>query len=274
MRSARREWDTETMPIDVVVGLEDLEKRTRRQNLARRVMNSVDAAIPEHRVLCLLDGVDCEYLKDASGGVNRGGCFQDPEPEVRQHVLGRLQKLGGPESLAAYQTLIYLHGSTCSTDVGLSMTLAHEFQHLKQSIGVPPVYVASILVGKCDELIRARALIWPDVPHEREARIISKRVTEMLFGPEAVRTYLDQRITDSVSKMNAATSERDKNRWRIDAADWLFIQRVDASVNYDFALEIRELYPRLREFRYALERTRDCFAEFRAVDLEPLFSGA
>jgi hypothetical protein len=233
----------------------------------------VDAAIPEHRVLCLLDGVDCQYLKDESGGVNRGGCFHDPQPEVRQHVLDRLQELGESALKAAYQTLIYLHGSTCTTDAGLSMTLAHEYQHVKQSIGMRPVFVASFLMGRCDELVSARALIWSDVPHEREARIVSKRVAEKVVGADVVRTYIDERITNAVSNMNAAVNERDKNRWRVDAADWLFIQRVDAGVNYDFARETEELYPTLRLFKRALENTRDCHPELGVVDLEPLFRG-
>ena len=74
--------------------------------------------------------------------------------------------------------------------------------------------------------------------------------------------------------MNAAVTGRDKDRWGRDAADWLFIRRVDADVNYDFVRETQELYPTLRRFRCALEKARDYFPDFRGVDLEPLFGGA
>ena len=193
------------MTVDIVVGVRDPQERSRLQDLASQVIRLVDAPIPEARMLCLLDGVDCQYLKDQTGGVNRGIHSDDPDPEMRRFVRDRLRELGEPESRAEYQTLVYLHGTTCSTDVGLAMTLAHEYQHFKQSIGMRPVYVASFLIGKCDELLGERALIWSDVPHEREWRIVSKRVAVVEFGTEVVRRYKDRQITDAGSKMNAAT---------------------------------------------------------------------
>jgi hypothetical protein len=261
------------MSVDIVVGVLDPEERSRRQVLASRVIGLVDAPTPERRVLCLLDGVDCPHLKAQTGGVNRGVHFDDPGPEERQYVLDRLQELGEPESLTGYQTLVYLHGTTCSTDVGLGITLAHEFQHLKQSTGMRPEYVASRVIGKCDEVVRARGLIWSDVPHEREARIVSKRVAVTVFGAETVQTYIDRQITDGVSKMNAALIGIDKEPWSSDTADWLFIRRVDADLAYDLVQETRELYPTLRRFRNALEETRHDYPDLRSVDLGPLFSG-
>jgi hypothetical protein len=152
------------------------------------------------------------------------------------------------------------------------MTLAHELQHLKQSVGIRPEYVASQLIGRCDEIVGERALIWSDVPHEREARIVSKRVATVVFGAEAVRAYVDRQLSDAVSKMNATSSEKDKERWSNDAADWLFIRRVNGDLEYDFVRETRELYPNLGRFRRELEATQR-FLGLSGVDLTPLFKG-
>src|ERR1700734_1568867 len=104
------------MPVDIVVGVLDHQETSRLQDLASRVIGLVDAPIPEARTLCLLDGVDCQYLKGQTGGVNRGIHSDDPDPEMRQHVRDRLRELGEPKSRAEDQSLVYLHGTTCSTD--------------------------------------------------------------------------------------------------------------------------------------------------------------
>jgi hypothetical protein len=118
----------------------------------------------------------------------------------------------------------------------------------------------------------AHALIWSDVPHEREARIVSKRVATRVFGTDTVREYVDRQISDAVSKMNAASSEKDKALWSNDAADWLFIRRVSGDLDYDLVREIRELYRNPGRFRRELEATQR-FLGLGGVDLTTLFNG-
>jgi hypothetical protein len=265
-------WNTESMSVDILVAEHDHQEKDRRRALALRVMTLVDVPTPDYQVLCFLDSEDSRYLKSQNGEVNRGIHFDDPDPEVRHCVLGRLETLNEPERRADYRSLVYLHGSTCSTDVGLCITLAHELQHLKQSVGIRPEYVASQLIGRCDEIVCAHALIWSDVPHEREARIVSKRVATRVFGTDTVREYVDRQISDAVSKMNAASSEKDKELWSNDAADWLFIRRVSGDLDYDLVREIRELYRNLGRFRRELEATQRFFG-LGGVDLTTLFNG-
>jgi hypothetical protein len=260
------------MPVDIIVAARDYGEKNRRLALAQLVMSLVDVPTPDQRALCFLDNEDCRYLKSVTRGVNRGYHADDPDREIHSYVRDRLDALGESQR-ENYKSLVYLHGTTCSTDVGLCMTLAHEFQHLKQSIGIVPEYVVCRLIGKCNEIVREHALIWSDIPHEREARIVSKRVATTALGTEAVRTYVDREISDAVSKMKAASTEEDEEAWSNDAADWLFIRRVSTDLEYDFVRETRLLYPALCRFQGPLEETQRLFSDLGGVDLATLFSG-
>ena len=79
----------------------------------------------------------------------------------------------------AFDDFIYLHGSTCSSAMGLTMTLAHELQHFIQHSQQTRLWAANSLIPKLKKAtIRALGLRWCDIPHEREARIVSSRYLE------------------------------------------------------------------------------------------------
>ncbi len=79
--------------------------------------------------------------------------------------------------------LIYLYGSTCADEVGLVIVLAHELQHAIQHANVRKPWALNGLVLKLDtNVFDALKLTWADIPIEREARIVSKRMAVHLFG--------------------------------------------------------------------------------------------
>jgi hypothetical protein len=99
-------------------------------------------------------------------------------------------------------------------------------------------------------------------PHEREARVVSKRTAENLFGAEVVRQYIDTKIAECV---NAG-----------DAADWEFVQGIDTSIPYDLAGETKLFFQQLKPYRPELEKqlqTEVNDSHFKSVDLDTLFDG-
>jgi hypothetical protein len=135
-----------------------------------------------------------------------------------------------PNGSPAFDDFIYLHGSTCSNDVGLTMTLAHEVQHFMQRTHRTRLWAANTLIPNLTKAtIHALDLKWCDVPHEREARVVSKRVAGALFGVETVRNYIDSKIAERVTAA--------------DAADWQCIQGLSTSTPYDLAGETEVFFP-------------------------------
>lgn len=173
------------------------------------------------------------------------------------------------EDLAGFDSLVYLHGSSCTNDIGLTMTFAHELQHIIQYSAAPKLLAENMLVIETLRYLErsdfeALGLRMCDVPHEREARIVAKRVAESLHGVEAVRQYIDGRRRAFVTEQ--------------DAADWDCIQGLVASDGYDLAAETKAFFPKLNSCRVALERTLSALQtndpEFGEIDLDALLNGA
>jgi len=80
--------------------------------------------------------------------------------------------LSGPKW--PFASVIYLHGSTCEKDVGLTITFAHELQHFLQYANERRLWaVNSLLVNLPNLPTEDLKAIW-DFPIEREARIVAK----------------------------------------------------------------------------------------------------
>ena len=125
------------------------------------------------------------------------------------------------EQMVAFDNLIYVRYDTCSDTVGCAITYAHELQHFLQHGHTPSLWaVNSALYHNLGAFDATATPI--DIPHEREANIISKRVAEKLCGEEAVRKYAQERILF----MEAA-------REPVQAARWVFFRDVPSSADYD-----------------------------------------
>jgi hypothetical protein len=141
----------------------------------------------------------------------------------------------GDGSLAwPFASIIYLHGSTCESDIGLALSFAHELQHFLQYSQKKSVWAMNTLLI---DLRNEEFKVWWDFPIEIEARVIAKRVAEELFGTKPVNEYILARIAAQITDN--------------DVEDWRFVQGIDAAVLYDLAEATKPLVQRHRQ---ALEK--------------------
>lgn len=235
--------------ISLHVKSSDEGSRKHREEIANRVCKYFTPNLPpELRVLCYLDDRDDCWLKEQWGGhSNRGihwpirGHGLAAWPQDMWHTIAPINPQSGEISWP-YISVVYLHGSTCDSDVQLVMTLSHELQHFLQFVTDRRLWAIHTLLANLPHLPTHNLKRWFDLPNEREARIVAKRVAESLFG----RAAIDEHI---VEMMAARNSEED-------AADWEFIQRIDPSSNYDL---IQNTIPLVDEYRQALEKLKTKF---------------
>lgn len=259
------------MPPTVRVKSNGIAVRAQREAAAQRVIAHFGDQLPDLRLLCFFDDNDWQPFKDHFGKANRG--FYGPikensfsRPTWPNYVMECIFVEDPPASLRkrAFDHVIYLHGSACTNEVGLTLTFAHELQHFLQHSNVLRLWAENSLIQHLPKsVIDALGLKWSDIPTEREARIVSKRTAENLLGAELVRQYIDTKITDAIDAD--------------DAADWGFVQGLVTSTPYDLAGETQLIFQRLKNYRSELgellqEVKND--SDFKGVDLHTLLDGA
>jgi hypothetical protein len=239
------------MPLTLIIRSAGEDVRKHHEALAQRVVASLGLQSPARRLLVLLDDEDWQAFKAENGIANRGfyARIRPGHPHWRiapRYILDSVFVGGAP----AYDDFVYLHGTTCADDIALTMTLAHELQHFIQHADKTPLWAANGLVPNLDKTaIAALGLRWCDIPHEREARIVSKRIAEDLFGPDAVRQHVDARIASPVTEQ--------------DGIDWKCIRELAVSTPYDLAHETKLFFPRLKDYSGQLQAA---LAHFQASD--------
>jgi hypothetical protein len=208
---------------------------------AQRVLAYFGDSLARSAVLCFLDDVDWRRFKIEIGAANRGvftvvrkntfdGDFYPPY--FKNSIL-----VGGKH---LFDYAIYLHGSTCANEVGLTMTLAHELQHAIQHASIRQLWAANTLVNELDRtVIDATKLEWKDIPIEREARIVSKRAALQLHSEKPVEQYIDANIAANITPA--------------DVADWRFIRTLTSASSVDLVCETHLLFQRLKGYRPKLE---------------------
>src|ERR1035437_2702780 len=149
-------------------------------------------------------------------------CFLHPPEDVS--VDARF------EDRIAFDDLIYIRPSTC-TDIntGLVTTYAHELQHFIRDAAMPRLM-------DVDEVLRRYlkeepSTIATDIPSEREANIVSKRVAEIVCGVEDVRRFAEERIA-VMEKAGEQDEDARKERDR-----WIFFREVPSSTKYDYVAD-------------------------------------
>jgi hypothetical protein len=262
MSSETNDTREETVEVWAIIhAISDNERiRAHREELARRVAAVVDRnSNPDRvaRVVCILDNQDHAYLKEEFGSqANRGihwpiqGRGVSLWPYYTHNLIAPPIGLYGDVSWP-YISVVYLHGSTSETDIGLTLTLAHELQHFLQYSQNRALWAANILLMN---LRSEEFKVWWDFPIEIEARITAKRVAEELFGKEAVHDYIMSRIEARVTDN--------------DAEDWRFVQHIDTGAPYDL---FESTSPLVRGHREELDRLlagKGVEQDFAAVDLD------
>jgi hypothetical protein len=261
------------MSVEIAVIGNDATVTAQRRARADSVVAAFSGVLPDRRLLCYLDTDDCLRLKKRYGKAQRGlympvanGPMWTLFPEaVGYYVRGnRTTSTLGPDPRPEFDHLIYLHGSTCLNEVGMTMTFAHELQHFIQhenSLELWAVNTVAIeMLRYHKSAYRTLSIQWCDIPIEREARIVAKRIAERIFGSEAVAQYVSAKRDEFVTEQ--------------DAADWTCIGGLDATTPYDLATETRLFFPRLGNYASELKAAQGRLGRgFPGVDLDPLLNG-
>lgn len=212
---------------------DDAEVVRHREDLARQILDYFDqhALLPDWRVICLLDDRDFQELKLRAGEANRGIhlCLEKAALPglIPQRFWGALRPVDRAtmKCLSVFDSVVYLHGSTCEADIGLTLSLAHELRHSFQYSTEPQICAANTMLRYLPEPSSRNFTVWWDLPIERDARLVAKATAEAIFGPLAVENFLRTR------GKSAITEE--------DGKDWLFVLSIDTSAPYSFIAETR-----------------------------------
>lgn len=241
------------MPIVVEVKHPDLREKLARQADALRVIGRLGSLPAGLRLLAFFDDTDAAFFRNELGEQNRG-FFKPLRGQTGawpQYLKDHLLACGSFQGPAAwlFDSLIYLHGTTCDDPVGRVMTFAHELQHFVQYGLGRDVWAAS-------EVFRPHLPAF-EIPIEREARIVSKCIAEDLCGPEAVKQYIDRGIDAAEKRLASLKADdplrQDTKNWQDAADDWRFIQQIEAAAFYDLSARTKLAFDRFPELRDVLE---------------------
>jgi hypothetical protein len=143
------------------------------------------------------------------------------------------------EDTVAFDNLIYIRDATCrDVEVGFVMTYAHELQHFVQHGYTPKLSaVNSVLYQNLKQF--EPGIIAIDIPHEREANIVSKRVAETVCGVAVVREYAEQQIK-FMERMGEAEQK----------ARWVFFRDIPSSTACDL---LQETLPFVEKYRNSMD---------------------
>jgi hypothetical protein len=190
------------MPVTLRVKSDDNALRAQREAVAQRVLARLVDSLPTSRLLCFLDDDDPPGLKLAFGAANRGFygpvCDSTPMPDWPEYVTNCIFFDDGVSLLRPrlIDDLVYVYGSAWTSAAGVTMTLAHELQHAIQHANVRTLWAVNSLIRQLPKTVIERLrLEWADIPIEREARIVAKRIALDLCGEQAVSAYIEKRIS-------------------------------------------------------------------------------
>jgi hypothetical protein len=167
-------------------------------------------------------------------------CFFHPlETLTMRHTLPSF------EEMVAFDSLIYIRSSTCNDSTGLVECYAHELQHFVQYGRTPRLWaVNSVLYQNLKPLEPASVVT--DIPTEREANIVSKRVAEKVCGVEKVNKFAEERVRF----MDECGQHEERDRW-------IFFRDIPSSTPFnllDATLPLVEKYRRVLDFRMDVEK--------------------
>ncbi len=115
------------------------------------------------------------------------------------------------------------------------MVFAHELQHFVQYGFKRRFWAESKLVRELPKQVQEKEqLNRPDIPHEREARIVAKRVGVRLCGEDAVNRYIDRMINEAQKRcIDQTISESATKMKMLEIEDLRFSRKLDSEIPYD-----------------------------------------
>ena len=116
----------------------------------------------------------------------------------------------------------YLAHGVSKSSTAAVITFAHEMQHLVQYEFSHKVYLASDYVKRILTAEDDRFRPW-NSPHEHEALLISKKVSEVILGQKIVRRFAEERRVEAEKEQQWNESEK----WRF------FLDELNAHESFD-----------------------------------------
>jgi hypothetical protein len=166
-------------------------------------------------------------------------CFFHP---IENFTRSPLDKMPSFEQMVAFDNLIFIRDSTCLDPTGFVTTYAHKLQHFLQHGHTPRLAVVNSDLYFNMKRFAPSSMV-TDVPNEREANIVSKRVAEAICGTAAVRAFAEERI----GFMETVNEPDQRERW-------IFFRDVPASTEYDF---LAETIPLVEKYKGQIEFSID-----------------
>ena len=184
------------MPYSIRVQANDDADGAKCRALAESVIAEFGDKLSGANVLCFLDDQEFDGLRRHVGVANRGmftpiertfDTWDSPWPQYVRDIIF----VDDPASLNVrkqqlFDELVYLHGSTCETEVGLIMTLAHELQHVVQHTTDWRLWATNTAPVRTfpRRIFQSAGLKMCDIPIELEARIVSKASPQNSANPK------------------------------------------------------------------------------------------
>ncbi len=197
-------------------------KESTLKPLCRRVEAQLD--LPAGRLCRYFAGSDDEYLT--------------ANPRFGRHFRGF-------HATVAYRNFLPKYNSTCDDPTGLVECYAHELQHFVQHGRTPRLSAAnSVLTDNLKRLEPTSTVI--DIPTEKEANIVSKRVTETVCGVEEVKRFAEERVRF----MDECGEHEERDRW-------IFFRDTPASTSFnllDATLPLVAKYKGVLDFRMDVDK--------------------
>jgi hypothetical protein len=203
-------------------------------SLCEEVFLAFGDELPERRVICLLDDANTLELDKALGTYFRGFHYPLLEYGYSRLPLQITQMFLDPYTKThEFDTLIYLHSRSITSEISIIFTLAHEIQHLIQYGNYKKLWTADYLIRELCKLDPTLGLTkWSDFPSEVDAVLKSKKIAVQLRGDHQVEEFA------SVQIANLAGTEEETR--------WSYIRGASTSENSRFALSTDELVQRYR----------------------------
>lgn len=145
--------------------------------------------------------------------------------------------------MLAFQHFIYIRRATCNDVTGFVLTLAHELQHVSQYIKTKKMLAANSLLyqqlaRKIDPNTSLKAI---DIPHEKEANIVSKGIAEIVCDKEAVAAFATAQIKHFAELVRCGDREAEGEQYR-----WEVFQKLVTSEPFDLEAETIRLFNQYR----------------------------
>src|ERR1700683_4921469 len=148
-----------------------------REDVCQRILSKFSPALAastaDQRVLCLIDDEDFYPRKHGESATNRGNRFDVRGvylpaflPDYFVNLVLQVSAWPSLHREDLCDQVVYLHGSTCETDIGLTLTFAHELQHVVQKVSAPSLFEVNERLQERDQLWSHYFTEWWHLPVE------------------------------------------------------------------------------------------------------------